>query len=263
MDRTEIDQLWTLPLEDFTRARDDLAKRAKDEGDGDAAKEIKALRKPSVGAWAVNQLARRRPEDIRRLLGLGDVMRKAQQEALEGGGREALRTATAERRRLVDQLTEDAGALLAKAGHGSSRTVLDKVSDTLTATATDEETAELVAGGTLQRDATPQSGLEQLAGLMPAKPRGRDKSRPVSKPSADTRQRFKRASELARRLEEEASAIEEKASQLRSEADRLSREAEKAARAAEREERRAAEARERADGARADAAETEGRDDES
>jgi hypothetical protein len=256
MDRSEIDQLWTLPLEDFTRVRDDLAKRAKEEGDADGAKEIKALRKPSVAAWAVNQLARRRSDDIRRLLGLGEVMRKAQREAFEGGGRDALRTATTERRRLVDQLVDDAEALLAQAEHGSSRAVLDKVSQTLIAAASDEDTGALVAAGILQREAVPPSGLDDMSAWLPSgTPKPRSTKRATKSKAAGGRSN--RADELSKRLEANAIEAEAKAAETRSEADRLAREAEKAARAAEREEKLAAQARERADRARAEADELE------
>ena len=57
----EIDRLYELPLEEFTAARNALAKET-----GDAA--LKQLKKPTVPAWAVNQLARRREVDMRRLL---------------------------------------------------------------------------------------------------------------------------------------------------------------------------------------------------
>ena len=259
MDRRAIDELWTLPLEDFTRVRDDLAKRAKDEGDAEAAKDIKALRKPSVTAWAVNQLARRRPDDIKRLLGLGDVMRKAQSEAFKGEGREALRTATTERRRLVDQLADDAAALLTQAGYGSSRSNLDRVSQTLIAAASDEDTGALVAAGTLQKDAVPPSGLDDMSAWVPS---GAPKAKAAKRAtrSGAERGRSKRADELAKRLEDKATEAETRAAQARSEADRLARDAEKAARAADREEKLAAQARERADRARAEADDVEDED---
>ena len=50
-----IDELYQLPLEEFTPARNALAKEL---GDGD----IKKLEKPNVAAWAVNQLWWAAPE---------------------------------------------------------------------------------------------------------------------------------------------------------------------------------------------------------
>ena len=55
----EIDELFDLPLDEFTAARNDLAKRLKRDGDEDAAEQVRSLPKPSIAAWAVNQLARR------------------------------------------------------------------------------------------------------------------------------------------------------------------------------------------------------------
>ena len=54
----EIDQLYQLPLGDFTAARDELAKRLRSEGRGDLAEEVKKHRKPAVAVWLVNRLAR-------------------------------------------------------------------------------------------------------------------------------------------------------------------------------------------------------------
>ena len=55
----EVEALYGLPLEEFTKARDALARARAKEGDKEGAAPIKALRKPSVVAWGLNQLARR------------------------------------------------------------------------------------------------------------------------------------------------------------------------------------------------------------
>ena len=57
----EIDQLFALPLDEFTAARNELARRLKQDGDAEAAEGVRGLAKPTVAAWAVNQLARREP----------------------------------------------------------------------------------------------------------------------------------------------------------------------------------------------------------
>lgn len=248
MDRREIDDLWTLSLEDFTRARDELARKAKDQGDRESAKEIKALRKPSVAAWAVNQLARERASEIKKLLQLGGALREAQRKALEGGGADPLRSKVTERRRLVDGLTEAANGLLEAAGHPATRATLDRVSGTLTAATVDPDVGEAVGSGTVQRDEAPPSGLEELAALVPF---GGTTSRSVrGAPSAAARSRTARAKEKVARLEEEASEAEEEARGLRTEADRAARDADRAARRAAEAEERAARLRDRADEAR-------------
>ena len=85
----EVDRLYKLPLEEFTAARNDLAKQL-----GDAS--VKQLKKPTVPAWTVNQLARTREVDVRRLLRAGEQLEQAQKQAVEGGDQQAF-----ERARLV------------------------------------------------------------------------------------------------------------------------------------------------------------------
>src|SRR5207248_2900099 len=101
----EIDDLYGLPLEDFTAARNALAARLKRDGEGEAAASVKALRKPSVPAAVLNQLARREPELVAALLDAGKQLRAAQQRALAGGrGADELRRATAAEREAVREL---------------------------------------------------------------------------------------------------------------------------------------------------------------
>src|SRR4029077_6745043 len=52
----DVDALFKLPLAEFTGARNDLAARLKREGHTDDSNLIKKLAKPSISAWAVNQL---------------------------------------------------------------------------------------------------------------------------------------------------------------------------------------------------------------
>ena len=64
----DIDRLYSLPLAEFTPERNELAKRLRKDGDTDAAAAVKALKKPSVAAWAVNQVQRDRPDEVRELI---------------------------------------------------------------------------------------------------------------------------------------------------------------------------------------------------
>jgi hypothetical protein len=93
-----VDALFELPPEDFVAARDRLAKELDDR---DAAKEVKALRRPTVPAWAVNQTVRRHRDVLRELLDAGREVRSAQRRAVTGLAAPAFAGATAERRRLV------------------------------------------------------------------------------------------------------------------------------------------------------------------
>src|SRR5947207_15901983 len=68
----EIDKLYGLSPEEFTAARDGLAKELKAAGDQSGATSVKALRRPTVAAWAVNQVVRREPKGADGLLEAGD-----------------------------------------------------------------------------------------------------------------------------------------------------------------------------------------------
>src|SRR2546430_4625643 len=121
------DELYRLAPADFTKARDELARRLRKEGRHDEADAVKKLRRPTVAAWALNQLARRRPEDVRRLLDTGARLREAQESLLTGGGeRSALQDATREERDLVAELTRDATAVAGEAGRAGPTAVAEE-----------------------------------------------------------------------------------------------------------------------------------------
>ena len=75
------DELYALPLDQFTPERDARAKAAK--GDKDLVAALKALRKPSLAAWVVNLLVRRETEQVDQVLAIGAALREAQ-EAMDG-----------------------------------------------------------------------------------------------------------------------------------------------------------------------------------
>ena len=93
----EIDELFALPLDEFTAARNALAKRLKQDGDGETAEAVRTLAKPTVAAWAVNQLARHDAEAVRSLLNVAARVRSAQEQSLQGErAADELRVAQAE-----------------------------------------------------------------------------------------------------------------------------------------------------------------------
>jgi len=159
-----VDALFGLPPEDFTAARDALAKRLRAEGHAEAARTVRQLRRPSVAAWAVDQLARAAPEDLQRLLDTGDDLRRSQRAALSGAGGGRLREATARRRALLAELTERAAGLLTDAGR-SPDPHRAAIAGTLEAATVDDEAADLVRSGRLSRELPPPSGFGDLTGL--------------------------------------------------------------------------------------------------
>ena len=158
----EVDALFALPPEEFTRARDRLAA---DSSDREAATQIKGLRRPTVPAWAVNQTVRRHGDRFRKLLDAGREVRAAQRRAASGLAAPAFGAAIAERRKLVRELTEAAAELLESAGR-SSQAHLGAVANTFEAAAADEAAAEAVGAGRLSKELTPPSGFEILEGFQ-------------------------------------------------------------------------------------------------
>src|SRR6478672_150067 len=80
----DLDRLYQLPLSEFTPARDELVKRAREQGERERAEEIKKLRKPTAAVWLVNQLARERQLDVQRLLKAGESLTKSQAKVAAG-----------------------------------------------------------------------------------------------------------------------------------------------------------------------------------
>jgi hypothetical protein len=149
----EPPDLYGLPLERFTDERNALAKQLRKEGERDEAARVSKLRKPSVAAWAVNQLVRTQRRDVLKLFKAGDALQKAQSDLLRGGGDPgALRQATDGERAATDQLLERARGLLSSEGHELTVAKLEQVSETLHAAALGEEARAQVAGGCLDRE---------------------------------------------------------------------------------------------------------------
>jgi hypothetical protein len=151
----EADELFGLPPEAFVAARDDLARRLRKEGNAEAAAGVKALRRPTLSAWAVNQLARGRGPELERLLAAGERLRAAHQAALAGEGAAELRAAARAERETVSGLVEGALQVLQEAGHAATDATRDRVAATLHAAAADPAAAELVRHGRLTSDLDP------------------------------------------------------------------------------------------------------------
>ena len=166
------DELYALPPADFTRARDERAKALRKEGRRDEADAVKALRKPTVAAWALNQLARRRAKDVERLVAAGEELRAAQEELLAGGDRKAFQSAAAKEREQVAKLAGEATELVSEAGERASPALQEKISETLHAAALDEDTAEELRAGRLVREREAIGGFGGVMAAPPARAAG-------------------------------------------------------------------------------------------
>jgi hypothetical protein len=163
------DELYGLPPGEFTSARDARVKELRADGDRDAATAVKALRKPTVAAWSLNQLSRRRADDVERLLAAGEELRSAQEELLAGGDRSAFQEAAAAERDLVAGLAEDATTMASEVGERGAG-LREKVAETLHAAALDEETAEALRAGRLTREREAVGGFGSAAVAAPSTP---------------------------------------------------------------------------------------------
>src|SRR5216684_4614589 len=72
------DPLFAVPPEKFVAARNELISKLQASGNRKAASEIKALGRPSVAVWTINQLSRRQPEKVAALLEAGKRLRTSQ-----------------------------------------------------------------------------------------------------------------------------------------------------------------------------------------
>jgi hypothetical protein len=219
----ELDRLYGLPLEEFTAVRDDLSKRVRAAGLRDQADEIKALRKPPVSAWAVNQLARKSPDDVAALARAGEQLGKAQAEALSSGGRERFAAARDEHAAALTKIGRRIAPLLQEAGRPASQATTERALRTLRAASLDDETRPELLAGRLQDDVEP-AGFSLLAGLeLPARPRGRDAPAPKDTRREELvalRQELKEARQNARELRKVAAAAARTAEKASEEADR-------------------------------------------
>ena len=98
--------LYALPPEEFTAARDAEVRAARKAGEREQAKALAALRRPTVSAHVVNALARAEPALLEQLLELGRQLAQAQ----AGGQGEALRSLGEQRRALVEAVADRAAA---------------------------------------------------------------------------------------------------------------------------------------------------------
>jgi hypothetical protein len=176
----EPQELYGLPLERFTEERNALAKALRRQGRRDEAVEVSKLRKPSVAAWAVNQLVRTQRRDVATLFEAGDALRAAQAQLLAGKGEaDALRDAVEVQRAAVDQLTQSARGLLSSEGHELTPATLERVSETLNAAALDEGLRAEVRDGCLVRELH-HVGLGGLGAAAPSRSGRRGNSAPTT-----------------------------------------------------------------------------------
>ena len=200
----EIDRLYGLPLDEFVAGRGALAKTLRGEGKRAEAERVKALRKPTAGAWALNQALRRRRSELADLLVAGERLRKAHEGLLSGGGRDELRAASERERELVERLADCAEVIASETGKAGPA-LKGRVRSTLHAAALDDEVrAELEAGRVVrEREAVGLGGLGAASTPAPAHRATRREAKPERTADGGAKRATKRADAEARAAERE------------------------------------------------------------
>jgi hypothetical protein len=229
---SDVDELFALPLDEFTAARNALAKRLKQDGDADAAEQVRALPKPSVAAWTVNQLARVEPDVVRSLLNVVARVRSAQERSLQGERTaDELRAAQAEEREVIRSLTRSAESVLRDAERPASGATLERIASLLRAAAVDEPGRSALRAGRLTGDVE-VSGFEAFAGMgVPAKRGGGAAG--AGDDLADRRRKKRAAEQRRKRLEKQVRELASRAEAAERDAARARKEADDAEAAAE------------------------------
>ena len=165
-----IDRLYQLPLDEFTGARNALAKEVAAEGG--RADDIKKLPKPPAAAWAINQVHWSRRPIFDAFLASAAALRGAHADVL-GGKRADLRAAGTAHEESLEAVLKAALAVLKDGGHPATDATKQAIATTLRALPGAE-----IRPGRLANVLQPR-GFEMLAGM----PMG---AAPAPKPSART-----------------------------------------------------------------------------
>jgi hypothetical protein len=150
-------ELYALVPEEFTATRNARAKEAKAAGDAELAAQVQALRKPTAGAWLLNQLVRRHADEVHQVLDLGAQLRAAQGSL----GAAEVRALDQQRRQLTRAVAQQARALGQDAGRRVTDQVTTDVEETLRSAMVDEAAGAALLTGLLT-DTFSSTGLEPV-----------------------------------------------------------------------------------------------------
>lgn len=159
-----IDSLYAGAPSEFVAARDVLAKQLRRAGRREEASHVTKLRRPTVAAWAVNQVARHRPDVIDALVAAGEALATTQRRALSGVKDSGLRPAAQTRRACLDDAWAVAAQQLRDTGIDPDPH-RQAVMDTFEAVAVPGDAAEVVRAGRLSAPLPAPAGFGEVMGL--------------------------------------------------------------------------------------------------
>ncbi|HRI48606.1 MAG TPA: hypothetical protein PLW65_00375 [Pseudomonadota bacterium] len=180
----QLDDLFQSPLSEFTGRRDELAAALRQKGKAAPAAELKAIKKPTVSAWAVNQLFFRERPLWNALAEAGAALRRTQSAVGHGRAADELRKASKDLMRALTSLRAKAAQLLEASGHAAAEGTLSRIATTLHALAVSEPGAA-TQPGRLVADIDPP-GFDALTTALGSSWSGRELPSRAAAPGKDS-----------------------------------------------------------------------------
>ena len=172
----KIDNLYRLPLEEFTKTRNALSKTLS----GDEKRVVASLPKPTLPMWAVNQLYWNDRATYKALIEAAEKLRAAHRAVL-GGKKADLRKPDEVHRAALDRATAKATSMLEQAAGRVSEPARDTIRRALAALPNDEQ------AGRLTREPEPV-GFSLFAGVKPRPAKASAPPKPERSSTAARRQ---------------------------------------------------------------------------
>jgi len=160
------DRLYGLPVEESTQARNEAERELRGAGEREQADQVKAMRKPTAAAGAVNRLVQGHRPTVEAFLKSAVELRDAQ-----FAGKGDLVAAVEAERVALDELVALAG---------------ESVRPTLEAAAVDDDVARDLLAARLVREPEPAGFGTLLVHAEPSTARSRPKTRPGSRRTASS-----------------------------------------------------------------------------
>jgi hypothetical protein len=217
---SQIDELYQLPLEQFTEKRNALAKELA----GSAKAQVRGLIKPSLPIWAINQLYWRERPTYSALVDASEKLRAAHRTLLSGHKTD-VRKPDELHRAAIERAIAKATHILEGNGLGVSSGARDTIRRSLAGLPTDEPPGRLTrppepAGFTLLTGVTPRIIRRPSAAPTVSAERKRKEEEERQEERAEKARQFARA-RAARELERAKREAEQSASRLAVAARRL------------------------------------------
>ena len=150
-------ELYALPPQEFTAARNARVTLLRSQGGRELAEEVRRLRRPSAGAWVLNLLAREHADEVEPVVALGARLR----EAMGVLGAAELRALDQQRRELTRAVAARAADHATAAGQAVNAQVRGAVEESLRAAMVDEPAGRALLTGLLT-DTFTSTGLDPV-----------------------------------------------------------------------------------------------------